>query len=132
MRKTSLDLTLFNFHLNMNSDIDLLMKVETSKRVIRTPEEKKSIFEAFVLRICALWEELVEELLIGCLNQNTSQFVLTTGFKLPPGSPQFMTTMARITGLSATVKKQLDNEKRIKQQKRLEELQVSTLQGGVR
>ena len=58
--------------------------------------------------------------------------LLTTGFKLPPGSPQFMTTMARITGLSATVKKQLDNEKRIKQQKRLEELQVSTLQGGVR
>ena len=59
------------------------MKIETSKRVIRTVEEKRSIFEAFALRICALWEALVEEIMIGCLNIDTSQFVITTGYKLP-------------------------------------------------
>lgn len=83
MKKTSLELSIYWFHLDLNSAIDLLMKIETSRRVVRTTDEKRSIFEAFVLRICALWESLVEELFIGCLNKDTSKFVETTGFNLP-------------------------------------------------
>ncbi len=83
MKKTSLELSIYYFHLDLNSAIDLLMKIETSQRVVRTADEKGSIFEAFTLRICALWGFLVEELFIGCLNKDTSMFVKTTGFKLP-------------------------------------------------
>ena len=83
MKKASVELSIYYFHLDLNSAIDLLMKIETSRRVVRTADEKASIFEAFTLRICALWESLVEELFIGCLNRDTSTFVKTTGFKLP-------------------------------------------------
>jgi hypothetical protein len=46
-------------------------------------KEKRSVFEAFVLSICASWEILVQELLIDCLNQDTSGYATYTGFQVP-------------------------------------------------
>ena len=83
MRKSSFENSLYNFHLNMNYDIDLLMKIETAKAVVKHKEDKRSIFEAFVLRICANWEILVNDLLIDCLNHGTSRYSEFTGFNLP-------------------------------------------------
>lgn len=83
MRKSTFESSLTDFHLNMNYDIDLLMKIETAKAVVKHKEDKRSIFEAFVLRICANWEILVEDLLIDCLNHDTSRYTEFTGFKLP-------------------------------------------------
>jgi len=69
--------------MNMNWDIALLMKIESARRVVKSVQEKRSIFEAFVLSICANWEVLVEELLIDCLNHDPSKYREYTGFKLP-------------------------------------------------
>ena len=82
MKKAAFDTTLYTFHVNMNQDIDLLMKVEKAKRVVKTVQEKRSIFEAFVLSVCADWECLVENLLIDCLNKDTSRYSEYTGFSI--------------------------------------------------
>jgi hypothetical protein len=67
----------------MNWDIDLLMKIESARRVVKSVQEKRSIFESFVLSICANWEILVEELLVDCLNKDTTKYSDYTGYKLP-------------------------------------------------
>ena len=82
MKKASFDATLYSFHMNMNRDIALLMKVEKAKRVVKTVQEKRSIFEAFVLSVCADWEYMVENLLIDCLNKDTSMYSEYTGFSI--------------------------------------------------
>ena len=82
MRKASFDRTLLNFHVNMNWEIDILMKIETAKAVVKSIAVKQSIFEAFVLSICANWEILVEELLVDCLNKDASKYCDYTGYKL--------------------------------------------------
>jgi len=82
VKKASFERTLYSFHMSMNRDIDLLMKIETAKRVVKTVQEKRSVFEAFVLSICADWEYLVENLLIDCLNKDTSRYSEYTGFNI--------------------------------------------------
>jgi hypothetical protein len=83
MKKSSPERSLYLFHENMNWNIDLLIKIQLARRVIRSIQEKRSIFQAFVLSICAEWEVLVENLLIDCLNRDTSRYAEYTGFKLP-------------------------------------------------
>lgn len=83
MKKSSSEPSLFNFHRTMNRDIDLLMKIETARSVVKSLEAKRSIFDAFVFHICAKWEILVEDLLLDCLNKDTSRYAEYTGFNLP-------------------------------------------------
>lgn len=82
MRKASLKRTLLDFQMNMGWDIYLLTKIEKAKRIIGSLDEKRSVFEVFVFRICANWEILVEDLLIDCLNKDTSQYSEYTGFQI--------------------------------------------------
>jgi len=67
----------------MNWDIGFLSKVCNGKRVVDFRKEKEQIFEAFVFKICATWEVFTEDLLIDCLNKDTTQFAKHTGFKIP-------------------------------------------------
>jgi len=83
MKKSAFENSLLDFHMSMSWDIDLLVKIQLARRVIKSLEEKRSIFEAFVFSICANWEILVEELMIDCLNRDTSRYAEYTGFKLP-------------------------------------------------
>ncbi|MBM4433063.1 MAG: hypothetical protein FJ025_03600 [Chloroflexi bacterium] len=83
MRKSSFELTLGNFYQNMGWDIDFLMKVEKTRKVIKSVYEKRNVFEAYVFRICANWEILVEDLLIDCLNKDTTRYADFTGYKIP-------------------------------------------------
>jgi len=57
--------------------------------------------------------------------------LLTNGFKLPPGSPQFMANMTRLIGLSHKIQSDINTEIRIKEQEMLKGYQdlegVSTL-----
>lgn len=101
MRKSSFERSLFNFHLMMNRDIDLLMKIEVARRVIKSLAEKRDIFEAFVFRICASWEILVDDLLVDCLNKDTSRYAEYTGFDLPKNISR-ETCKAVIIGISYT------------------------------
>ena len=83
MRKSSLEKTLDLFYERMEWDIDFLTKIHFAKRVVGSREEKTEIYEAFVFKMCATWEILTEELLIDCLNKDTTQFSEFTGFSIP-------------------------------------------------
>ena len=65
----------------MNWYIELLDKIYDAQRVIAKWDEKREIFEAFVLKIHAIWEIFVEGLLVDCLNKDTSQYAEYMGFK---------------------------------------------------
>jgi hypothetical protein len=115
MRKSTFETTLTDFHLNMNYDIDLLMKIETAKAVVKHKVDKRSIFEAFVFRICAYWEVLVEDLLIDCLNHDTSRYSEFTGFKLPKNISR-ETCKAVIIGIGYTDFKSVGQLKKMSKQ----------------
>lgn len=87
MKKSSCVLTLINFYENMSWDIDFLMKIEKSRRVVKARNEKRDVFEAFVFRICANWEILIGDLLIDCFSKDTSMYKNFTGFNIPKNLP---------------------------------------------
>lgn len=55
----------------MNWYLELLDKIYNAQRVIAKLDEKREIFEAFVLKIHAIWEVFVGELLVDCLNKDS-------------------------------------------------------------
>jgi hypothetical protein len=83
MRKSSVEVTFNNFAYWMNWYIDFLNKVATAERVVKYPREKKELFEAFALKVHVIWEIFIEELLVDCLNRDSSQYALYMGAKLP-------------------------------------------------
>jgi hypothetical protein len=74
IKKASVEVTFDNFFAWMNWYMELLDKIYNAKRVISKSEEKREIFEAFVLKIHATWEIFVEDLLVDCLNKDTTQY----------------------------------------------------------
>lgn len=83
MRKSSFEVTLRDFYRNMSWDIAFLTKIEKAKRVVGLVDEKRDVFEAYVFKICANWEILVEDLLVDCLNKDVTRYKEFTGFKIP-------------------------------------------------
>ena len=98
MRKSSFEDTFDRFFYWINWYTDLLVKVTEDKRVISFANEKKEIYEAFVLKICATWEIFVEELLVNCLNRDTSQYADYKAVKIPKNLSSNV-CMCLITGL---------------------------------
>jgi len=88
MRKGSLNLTFDNFVGWLKWYDEFLEKIYRSQRVVKTSDEKAEIFEAFVTRIDAIWHLFVEDLLIDCLNRDTSQYAKHTGTTLPKHLPR--------------------------------------------
>jgi hypothetical protein len=76
MRKSSLKKTFGFFREWTNWDIDFLNKVYNTHRMKdshkESRKEKEQIVEAFVFKICANWEVLTKDLLIDCLNKDTT------------------------------------------------------------
>jgi len=112
MKKSSFDVTLGQFYLDMAWDIDFLVKIENARQVVRTKREKRDVFEAYVFRICAYWEELVETLFIDCLNRDTSKYKETTGFRIPKDLSREICTAA-VLGTGYFDWKSIDNLKRM-------------------
>ncbi len=83
MRKSSLKKTFEDYYWNMGIDIDFLMKIAAAQQVVKSTDEKRRVFEAFVFSICTNWDTLVESLLIDCFNKDTSRYSNYTGFKIP-------------------------------------------------
>jgi hypothetical protein len=83
MKKSSTDASLDNFEVWMWTYIRLLNKLLAAKVVVKHPAEKMELIEAFVLRIAAIWEILVETLFIDCLNRDSS--ALAKRLNLPLG-----------------------------------------------
>jgi len=112
MKKSSFERSLGDFYFNMSLDIGFLVKIQKSQKVVKSVEEKRSVFEAFVLSICANWEILVEELLIDCLNKDTSNYKEYTGFRISKHIPR-ETCKAIILGTSYLDFKSVSNLKQI-------------------
>lgn len=82
MRKSLVEVTFENFYFQIYWHIDFLNKVFEAKRVVGDPYEKKELFEAFVFKVYANWNIFVEDLLIDCLNRDTSQYAQYMDIKL--------------------------------------------------
>jgi len=95
MQTSSLKTEFDNFFTSMNQYTDLLVKVIKTKKLVLAKNaekeilpkllqtEKKQIHEAFVLKICATWEILVENVFVECLLRDTSKYKERTGIILP-------------------------------------------------
>ena len=94
MPTSSLKAEFDNFFASMIQHTDLLVKIikttkielpQTEKKEILPkllPTEKKQIHEAFVLKICATWEILAENVFVECLSQDTSKYAAYKGITL--------------------------------------------------
>lgn len=83
MRKSSFQVTFEHFDSNMAWDSIFLMRIEKARSVVKSADEKRSVFEAYVFSICTNWEILVETLLIDSLNKDTTAYREFTGFEIP-------------------------------------------------
>ena len=95
MQKHSPKTEFERFFTSMTQYTDLLVKIIGTKKVIIPQHkkeeisvplsifEKQQIHEAFVLKICAIWEILVEDVLVECLRCDTSSYSKTKGITLP-------------------------------------------------
>ena len=66
----------------MDIDATFLTKIEKTRQVVKSVDEKREVFGAYVFKICVNWEILVEALLIDCLNKDTTRYRGWTGFKI--------------------------------------------------
>ena len=82
MKKSWLELTLGTFCRNMDMDVTFLTKIEKTKQIVKSLDEKGEVLGAYVFKMCANWEILVEGLLIDCLNKDTTRYREWTGFKI--------------------------------------------------
>lgn len=82
MKKASTKVTLRNFIEELHWYIWFLNKIVAAKRVVGQPDEKVEVLEAFVFKVAALWEVLAEDLLIDCLNKDTSRYAEYKGMAL--------------------------------------------------
>ena len=83
MKKSSIKKTLANAKDNFSEDrdhVELLKGLRHEKRITR--KELGFLTEALVLRIHASWQILMEDLFIDCLNQDTTKFRETSGYKI--------------------------------------------------
>ena len=95
MRKSSFKVEFDKFLAEMDQHTDLLIKIIKSTKITLSPNEekvispklssaeKKQIHEAFVLKICATWEILAENVFVECLSQDTSKYAAQKGITLP-------------------------------------------------
>jgi hypothetical protein len=82
MRKGDVKVTLENFGVTMAWYIRFLQKILHARRVVSTDREKKELFEAFVFQIVATWDIFVEDLLVDCLNRDSSAYARYMGLNL--------------------------------------------------
>lgn len=74
MRKGDVKVTLENFELAMTWYTLFLQNILGAQRVVKTAREKKELLEAFVFKIVATWDIFVEDLLVDCLNRDSSAY----------------------------------------------------------
>ena len=95
MQTYSLKAEFDNFFASMIQYTDFLIKIVKTTKIILPPHEdkeiltkllqteKKQIHEAFVLKICATWEILAENVFVECLLRDTSKYEDRKGITLP-------------------------------------------------
>jgi hypothetical protein len=83
------------FFTTLNAYTDLLLKLYQAREVVLPPaqareivktilpDEKRHVHEAFVLKIYASWEVLVENIFVECLRRDPSTYAERKGLALP-------------------------------------------------
>jgi hypothetical protein len=99
MKKASTKVTLRNFVEDLHWYIRFLNKIVGAKKVVARPQEKMEVLEAFVFKVAAVWEVLVSDLLIDCLNKDTSRYAEYMGMSLRKDLPRNVCA-AMLTGLN--------------------------------
>lgn len=88
MRKASVEVTLGRFFDGMDLYIDLLNITIADDSPFSRKQEKIEVLEGFVFKLCSLWEVLVEDVLIDCLNRDSSAYASYMGLRLPRHIPR--------------------------------------------
>jgi len=83
MRKSSAEMTIALFIRWLLWHFVFLDKIMADKTLMETPRERREVMEAFILRVVALWETFVVDLLVGCLNKDATQYASYMRLKLP-------------------------------------------------
>jgi hypothetical protein len=58
-------------------------KILKAKHTVSTAQEKRDISESVILRLCAHWEQFVDEHLVDCINRDHSQLKEFFGVDIP-------------------------------------------------
>jgi len=88
MKKSSTEKTFDNFETWLYTYTVFLNKILNAKRVVATKWEKEELLEAFVLRVVSVWEIFVENLIIDCLNKDTTKYGSYMDLRLPKNLPR--------------------------------------------
>ena len=86
-------------------------KIVNDDKIFTEKDEKVVIIESLVLKICTEWELLIEELMIDCLNRDSSQYSEFIAGKLPKHIPRSQ-CMAMIQGMGYVDFKGISDVKR--------------------
>lgn len=62
-------------------------KIVSAQRVVSTAEEKRDIAESVLLRLCAHWEQFIDEHLVDCVNRDHSQLSKYFSVTIPDNPP---------------------------------------------
>jgi hypothetical protein len=83
VKKASIKVTFREFLDDLEWYAEFLNTIHAAQRIVRRKEHKHELFEALALKIYSSWEVFVEDLLIDCLNSDTSKYAEYTSLKLP-------------------------------------------------
>lgn len=88
MRKASLEVTFDHFFYWNDVYIDLLNKVIDKKSPFTTKTEKAEVIEGLALKMCSIWEVLVRDIMVDCLNRDSGQYADYMDLRLPRHIPR--------------------------------------------
>lgn len=97
MRKRNAHTSFDNFFRWMGVYRATLRRVREPNDLL-TVEQAKEVFEAFVPKVAVQWDILSEDLIIDCVNRDTSQYAGYLGEKLPKHIPSALCEVM-LTGL---------------------------------
>lgn len=71
-----------NFYSEIAFYRSLCSKIISAKKVLKNEKEKKDLVESILLKVCAKWEKLIDEVLIYKFSKDTSLFCQKIGIKI--------------------------------------------------
>lgn len=109
MRKRSLRETFENFFRWMDVYRAVLRKVREPTAPLSLME-RREVFEAFVPKVAVQWDILIEDLLIDCLNRDSTRYAETFGERFPKHNSSALCEVM-ITGIGYFDVKSFDDAK---------------------
>lgn len=83
MRKCSLEKIFSDFLAEIGWYNVFIERAMLARHIVATQREKYEVLEAFVLKVHAAWSVFAENLFVGCLNRDASNYAGYFGLELP-------------------------------------------------